>query len=82
MDAYHKVLVKLYEETGGRETRQVDFASLLKKMGFYTAFTDILTRLNREGWIRTRQPQTTFLLRIGEQWKPKKPSRMKQNRKI
>ena len=51
MDTYKKVLVKLYEETGGRETRQVDFAALLKKMGFYTAFKDILMRLNREGWI-------------------------------
>jgi hypothetical protein len=60
MDAYHKVLVKLYEETGGRETRQVDFASLLKKMGFYTAFTDILTRLNREGWI-TDAPTTNYV---------------------
>jgi pantothenate kinase-related protein Tda10 len=60
MDAYQKVLVKLYEETGGRETRQVDFASMLKKMGFYTSFTDILTRLNREGWI-TDAPTTNYV---------------------
>lgn len=60
MDAYQKVLVKLYEETGGKETRQVDFASMLKKMGFYTAFTDILTRLNREGWI-TDAPTTNYV---------------------
>jgi hypothetical protein len=60
MDTYQKVLVKLYEETGGRETRQVDFASMLKKMGFYTAFTDILTRLNREGWI-TDAPTTNYV---------------------
>jgi hypothetical protein len=60
MDTYQKVLVKLYEETGGRETRQVDLASMLKKMGFYTAFTDILTRLNREGWI-TDAPTTNYV---------------------
>jgi hypothetical protein len=60
MDTYQKVLVKLCEETGGRETRQVDFASMLKKMGFYTAFKDILTRLNREGWI-TDAPTTNYV---------------------
>jgi hypothetical protein len=60
MDTYQKVLVKLYEETGGKETRQIDFASMLKKMGFYTSFTDILTRLNREGWI-TDAPTTNYV---------------------
>ena len=60
MDTYQKVLVKLYEETNGKETRQVDFASMLKKMGFYTAFTDILTRLNREGWIADA-PTTNYV---------------------
>jgi pantothenate kinase-related protein Tda10 len=60
MDTYQKVLVKLFEETGGRETRQVDFASMLKKMGFYTAFNDILMRLNREGWI-TDAPTTNYV---------------------
>jgi hypothetical protein len=60
MDTYQKVLVQLCEETGGRETRQVDFASMLKKMGFYTAFKDIITRLNREGWI-TDAPTTNYV---------------------
>jgi hypothetical protein len=60
MDTYQKVLIKLYEETGGKETRQIDFASMLKKMGFYTAFKDILTRLSREGWI-TDAPTTNYV---------------------
>ena len=51
MDASHQVLVELYKETNGRETKQIDFIALHKKIGFYANYRDICTRLNREGWI-------------------------------
>jgi hypothetical protein len=51
MDPYHQVLVELYKETNGRETKQIDFIALHKKIGFYANYRDICTRLNREGWI-------------------------------
>jgi hypothetical protein len=51
MDPYHQVLVELYKETNGRETKQIDFIALHKKIGFYANYSDISTRLNREGWI-------------------------------
>jgi hypothetical protein len=51
MDVYHKVLVKLYEVTGGRDTQAVDFKTLVKSQGFLGNFNDIFERLNNEGWI-------------------------------
>jgi hypothetical protein len=51
MDAYHQVLVELYKNTNGRESKQIDFIALHKKVGFYANYRDICTRLNREGWI-------------------------------
>lgn len=51
MDAYRFVLTKLYEATGGRDTKSVDFRELLKKIGYYSSYADIFERLSREGWI-------------------------------
>jgi len=55
MDAYHKVLVKVYEMTGGRDTRTVDLKELVKALGFYGNFDDIFERLCNEGWITETQ---------------------------
>lgn len=51
MDAYHQVLVKLYETTGGRDTYPVDFKELVKSLGFHGNYADIFERLSSEGWI-------------------------------
>lgn len=51
MDIYHKVLLKLYEETGGRDSRPIDLQDLVKKMGFPGHFADIAARLGGESWI-------------------------------
>jgi hypothetical protein len=51
MDAYHQILVELYKETNGRESKQIDFIALHKKAGFFASYKDICMRLNREGWI-------------------------------
>jgi hypothetical protein len=51
MDAYHKVLIKLYEVTNGKETEDVDFGELLKREGFFPSIDSITKQLSREGWI-------------------------------
>ena len=51
MDVYHKVLHKLNEVTGGKNSKAVDFKDLVKKIGFHGNYGDIFERLNREGWI-------------------------------
>lgn len=51
MDVYQKVLVKLYETTGGRDTQTVDFKELVKAQGFLGNFDDIFQRLSSQGWI-------------------------------
>jgi hypothetical protein len=51
MDVFHKVLIRIYEITGGRESQEVDFVELLKKEGFYPSLESIKTHLNTEGWI-------------------------------
>ena len=51
MDAYHQVLAKLYETTGGKENQSVDFKDLVRRLGFFGNYADIFERLSREGWI-------------------------------
>ena len=51
MDVYHKVLVKLYETTGGKDTETVDLKELVKKEGFLGAYPDIFQHLNSQSWI-------------------------------
>jgi hypothetical protein len=51
MDVYHKVLVKLYEATGGRDTQTVDFKELVKSQGFLGNYEDILQMLSGQGWV-------------------------------
>lgn len=50
MDVYHKVLTKVYEETGGRETEEVDLVDLLKREGFFPSLESIASTLKSEGW--------------------------------
>ncbi|HEY2867250.1 MAG TPA: hypothetical protein VGJ02_09170 [Pyrinomonadaceae bacterium] len=51
MDAFHKVLVKIYEITGGRDSHDVDFVELLRTEGFYSSRESIKDHLSSEGWI-------------------------------
>lgn len=50
MDVYHKVLTKVFEETGGRETVEVDLVDLLKREGFFPSLESIDSTLKSEGW--------------------------------
>lgn len=51
MDVYHKVLVKLYEVTEGKDTQTVDFKDLVKTAGFLGNYNDIYDMLSSQGWI-------------------------------
>ena len=51
MDVYQKVLVKLYEVTGGKDSQTVDLKELVKGLGFLGNYPDIFKQLSRQGWI-------------------------------
>ena len=51
MDVYHKALIKLFEETGGSDSKAVDFGDLVKKLGFHANYTSIFKELSVQGWI-------------------------------
>lgn len=51
MNVYQKILVKLYEETGGKDSVSVDFRDLVKKEGFYPSYDEIFRQMSQQGWI-------------------------------
>lgn len=51
MDVYHRVLVKLYEATGGRESETVDLKELVKKEGYLPSYPQIKEHLSSQSWI-------------------------------
>lgn len=51
MDVYHKVLAKLYQVTGGKDSALIDLKDLVKGMGFLGNYEDILQMLSGQGWI-------------------------------
>ena len=51
MNVFHKVLVKIYEITGGKDSVEVDLVDLLKKEGFFPSIDSIYGQLQDESWI-------------------------------
>ena len=51
MDLYHKILIKLYDASGGKDSQKVDFADLVKKEGFFPSYKDIYKQMSQSGWI-------------------------------
>ena len=51
MDVYHKVLLKLYQVTGGKDSATVDLKDLVKQLGFLGNYDDIAQMLSGQGWI-------------------------------
>lgn len=51
MDVYHKVLLKLYQTTGGKDSQTVDLKDLIKNLGFLGNYNDIAQMLSGQGWI-------------------------------
>lgn len=66
MDVYQKVLVKLYEVTGGKDSQTVDLKELVKGLGFLGNYPDIFKQLSRQGWIaETRRPDVVSITHWG-----------------
>lgn len=51
MDVYQKILLKVYEITGGKDTIDVDLADLVKKEGFYPSLPSISAQLISQSWV-------------------------------
>ncbi len=66
MDVYQKVLVKLYEVTGGKDSQTVDLKELVKGLGFLGNYPDIFKQLSRQGWIaETRRSDVVSITHWG-----------------
>lgn len=51
MNVFHKVLLKIFEVSRGKDTVDVDLADLLKKEGFFPSIDTISEQLESDGWI-------------------------------
>lgn len=51
MDVYHKVLVELYNVTGGDTNETVNLLDLIKKAGFLPSYKEIAKELSYRSWI-------------------------------
>jgi hypothetical protein len=51
MDVYHRILGRLYEITGGKQSESVDLLELVKQEGFLPSYEDISRQMSRAGWI-------------------------------
>ena len=51
MDVYHKILARVYKDSGGQESVRVDFGEILKQEGFLPSIEQISTHMIKEGWI-------------------------------
>lgn len=67
MDVYQKLLIKLYEQAGGKESEQVDFTDLVKREGFYPSLPDIYERFLSQIWITQGSGKNVKLTHWGVQ---------------
>lgn len=51
MNVFHKVLVRIFEITGGKGSAEVDLVDLLKKEGYFPSIDSISAQLLDEGWL-------------------------------
>ncbi len=51
MDVYQKVLAKLYELSGGKESIDLDLSDITKQLGYFPSREGIMNQLMQEGWV-------------------------------
>jgi len=51
MDVYHKVLTRLFKDSGGKDSVKMDMAEILKQEGFYPSLEEITAHMIGESWI-------------------------------
>ncbi|HMQ02809.1 MAG TPA: hypothetical protein PKD26_02730 [Pyrinomonadaceae bacterium] len=66
MDVYHKILTRIYEVTGGKDTVEVDLNDLLKQEGFFSNIDNISQHLLTESWVaETPRPRVVKITHWG-----------------
>jgi hypothetical protein len=60
MNVYHKVLTRIFEITGGKDSVDVDLIELLKKEGFYSNIDNIEKQLLDDGWVSETKRKHTI----------------------
>jgi hypothetical protein len=66
MDVYHKILTRIYEVTGGKDSVDVDLSDLLKQEGFFSNIDNIALHLTTESWVaETARPRVVKLTHWG-----------------
>lgn len=65
MDTYHKILIRIFELTGGKETVDVDLAELLRKEGYLPSMDEICEMLKTEGWVTETRRNTVRITHWG-----------------
>ena len=66
MDVYHRILTRIYELTGGKDTVEVDLNDLLKQEGFYSNIDNISQHLQTESWVaETPRPRVVKITHWG-----------------
>ncbi|MDH3493729.1 MAG: hypothetical protein OEM82_09280 [Acidobacteriota bacterium] len=51
MNVYQKVLVRVFEETGGLDSKAVYLRDVVKDMGFLPSYDEIFSQMSSDGWI-------------------------------
>lgn len=65
MDAYHKMLSKVYEAAGGRETVDIDFVVIAKREGYFPSIDDIVEHMKAESWVTESRTNVVRLTHWG-----------------
>lgn len=65
MDAYHKILVRVFEEAGGKESVDIDLTDLLKKEGYLPSLDEICSMLKTESWVTESRANVVRLTHWG-----------------
>ena len=65
MDAYHKMLSKVYEASGGRETVDIDFVEIAKREGYFPSIDDIVSHMKAESWVTESRPNIVRMTHWG-----------------
>lgn len=66
MDVYHKILTRIYEITGGKDSVEVDLNDLLKQEGFFSNVDNISQHLLTESWVaETPRPRVVKITHWG-----------------
>ncbi len=66
MDVYHKILTRIYEITGGKDSVEVDLNDVLKQEGFFSNVENISQHLLTESWVaETARPRVVKITHWG-----------------